>query len=64
MNEKNPEEIRYRRLAFTLLDKGKSPTAILAIIPRSRSWLGKWKQRFEQQGRQAVDSLPNPIWLK
>lgn len=58
MNEKNPEEIRYRRLAFTLFDKGKSPTEILARIPRSRSWLGKWKRRFEQQGRQALDSLP------
>jgi putative transposase len=58
MNEKNPEEIRYRRLAFTLLDKGKAPTEILARIPRSRSWLFKWKQRFERQGRQALDSLP------
>ena len=58
MNEKNPEEIRYRRLAFTLFDQGKSPTAILARIPRSRSWLGTWKQRFAQQGRPALDSLP------
>ena len=58
MNENNSEEIRYRRLAFTLFDKGKSPTEILARIPRSRSWLGKWKKRFEQQGRQALDSLP------
>ena len=58
MKEKNPEEIRYRRLAFTLLDKGKAPTEILARIPRSRSWLCKWKQRFERQGRQALDSLP------
>ena len=58
MNEKNSEEIRYRRLAFTLLDKGKSPTEILARIPRSRSWLFKWKKRFEQQGQPALDSLP------
>jgi Homeodomain-like domain len=58
MNEKNPEEIRYRRLAVQLFDKGKSPAAILAIIPRSRSWLFKWKKRFEQQGRPALDSLP------
>lgn len=56
MNEKNPEEIRYRRLAFKLFDKGTSPTAILARIPRSRSWLGKWKQRFEQEGWAALDS--------
>ena len=56
MNEKNPEEIRYRRLAFKLFDKGTSPTAILARIPRSRSWLGKWKQRFAQEGWKALDS--------
>jgi putative transposase len=58
MTEKNSEAIRYRRLAFKLLDKGKSPAEILAIIPRSRSWLFKWKARFEQQGRPALDSLP------
>jgi hypothetical protein len=58
MNEKNSEELRYRRLAFKLFDKGKAPAAILAVIPRSRSWLFKWKQRFERQGRQALDSLP------
>jgi len=57
MNEKNSEEIYYRRLAFKLFDKGKSPTEILALIPRSRSWLFKWKQRFEQPGWQALDSL-------
>lgn len=57
MNEKNPEEIRYRRLAFKLFDQEKSPTEILARIPRSRSWLGKWKQRFEQEGWEALDSL-------
>jgi transposase len=56
MNEKNPEEIRYRRLAFKLFDKERSPTAILARIPRSRSWLCKWKQRFEQEGWAALDS--------
>jgi hypothetical protein len=56
MNERNPEEIRYRRRAFKLFDKEKSPTEILAPIPRSRSWLGKWKQRVEQAGWAAVDS--------
>jgi hypothetical protein len=56
MNEKNPEEIRYRRLAFKLFDKEKSSTEILARIPRSRSWLCKWKQRFAQEGWAAVDS--------
>jgi len=57
MNEKNPQEIRYRRLAFKLFDKGKTPTEILAKIPRSRPWLFKWKQRFEQAGWEALDSL-------
>jgi hypothetical protein len=57
MNEKNPEEIRYRRLAFKLFDKEKAPTEILARIPRSRSWLCKWKQRFDQGGWEALDSL-------
>jgi transposase len=57
MNEKNPEEIRYRRLAFKLFDQEKSPTEILARLPRSRSWLGKWQRRFEQAGWEALDSL-------
>jgi hypothetical protein len=56
MNEKNLEEIRYRRLAFKLFDQEKSPTEILVRIPRSRSWLCKWKQRFEQEGWAALDS--------
>src|SRR5215475_4192853 len=56
MNEKNPEEIRYRRLAFRLFDKGRSATEILARIPRSRSWLGKWQQRFGHEGWAALDS--------
>lgn len=58
MNEKNLQEIDYRRLAFKFFDKGKSAAQILARIPRSRSWLFKWKQRFAQQGWQALDSRP------
>src|SRR5438093_2715047 len=57
MNEKNKEEIGYRRLAFKFFDKGKSPTEILSRIPRSRTWLFKWKKRFEKLGWQALDSL-------
>ncbi len=57
MNENNCDDIRSRRLAFTLFDKGKSPTAIPSRIPRSRSWLFKWKQRLEHAGWQALDSL-------
>jgi len=58
MNEKDPQEIAYRRLAFKLFEKGKSVAEILARIPRSRSWLFKWKQRFERDGARALDSLP------
>lgn len=56
MNEKDPQEIAYRRQAFKLFDKEKSTAEILAVIPRSPSWLFKWKQRFEQDGWQALDS--------
>jgi transposase len=58
MNEKNPHEIEYRRQAFKLFEKGKSVAHILKRIPRSRSWLFKWKERFERGGWQALDSLP------
>lgn len=57
MNEKNVDEIRYRRLAFRLFDQGKAPAVILKRVPRSRSWLFKWKKRFEQKRWQALDSL-------
>lgn len=57
MNEKDPQEIEYRRQTFRLFDKEKSVAEILAVIPRSRAWLFKWKQRFEQDGWQALDSL-------
>jgi transposase len=58
MNEKDPQEIEYRRQAFKLFEKGKSVAQILKRIPRSRSWLFKWKQRFERGGWKALDSLP------
>lgn len=57
MNEKNLDEIAYRRQAFKLFDKGKSTNQILKEIPRSRSWLFKWKRRFQEQGFEALDSL-------
>ena len=56
MNEQNTDEIRYRRQAFKFFALGKSPRQILACIPRSRAWLFKWKQRFEEYGWQALDS--------
>lgn len=58
MNEKNPHEIENRRQAFKLFEKGISIPKILKRIPRSRSWLFKWKERFERGGWQALDSLP------
>jgi transposase len=57
MNEKNADEIRYRRLVFRLFVKEKSAVEILKRIPRSRPWLFKWKKRFEQRRWQALASL-------
>lgn len=57
MNEKNPQEIEYRRLAFRFFESGKSVAYILKRIPRSRSWLFKWKERFQRNGSRALDSL-------
>lgn len=57
MNENNLQEIAYRRLAFKLFDKGKSTKQILHKIPRSRSWLFKWKRRFAAHGWSALDSF-------
>jgi hypothetical protein len=54
MKRENSDEIRERRLAFRLFDKGNSPTQILRQIRRSSSWLFKWKQRFEQDGWAAL----------
>lgn len=56
MNEKNAQEIALRRKAFKLFDNGKSMREIRHRIPRSRSWLYKWKQRFDQDGFAALDS--------
>ncbi len=57
MNEKKLDEIAYRRQAFKLFDKGKSPVQMLRLIPRSRTWLFKWKRRFEAGGWATLDSL-------
>lgn len=57
MNEINPDEIALRRKACKLFDKGFRVTQILKLIPRSRSWLYKWKQRFEEEGFAALDGL-------
>src|SRR5215212_10317792 len=39
-----------RRKAIRLSLRGLPPRAILRVIPRSRSWLRKWQQRFRTQG--------------
>jgi len=57
MNEKNPQEIEYRCLAFKLFEQGKSVAQILRRIPRSRSWLFKWRERFQRDEWKALDSL-------
>jgi putative transposase len=56
MNEKNLEEIHYRRTAFKLFAKGKSVAQVLKRLPRSRTWGYKWKQRFEAERWEAWDS--------
>jgi transposase len=56
MNEKNPQEIQFRRLAFKFFAAKKSVAYILQRIPRSRAWLFKWKERFQREGWQALDS--------
>lgn len=56
MKEKNLEEIRYRRTAFKLFAKGKSVAQVLTRLPRSRTWGYKWKQRFEAERWEALDS--------
>jgi hypothetical protein len=57
MNEKNTQEIRFRRQAFKFFESKKSVAYILKRIPRSRAWLFKWKDRFKRDGWHALDSL-------
>lgn len=48
MDEK--QERQWRRKAIRWHLRGLSPPQILQQIPRSRKWLYKWIQRFEQAG--------------
>jgi transposase len=57
MNETNHEEISFRRRLFKHFDKGIRASDILRLIPRSRSWVYKWKQRFNDEGFAALDSV-------
>lgn len=54
MDEK--QECGLRRKAIRLSLKGWMPKQILAIIPRSRRWLWKWQQRFQQLGAAGLRS--------
>jgi transposase len=56
MNNKKHDENYYRTLAFKFFDKEKTTKQILEIIPRSRSWLFKWKSRFAKEGWAAAAS--------
>ena len=58
MNDKNQNEFADRRLLFKLFDKGKRVCEILKLIPRSRPWIYKWKQRFEHDGFAALAPTP------
>lgn len=57
MSKKKSIEIDYRRQAFRFFEIEKSANQILQLIPRSRSWLYKWKRRFEQHGWSALQEF-------
>lgn len=57
MNEKKTEEIKYRRLLFKFFDNNFSTRQILERIPRSRTWLSKWRKRFQENGSRVYDSM-------
>lgn len=50
MDEKEKEEVAWRRKAIRLMLRGRQPRDILQQIPRSRSWLLKWQKRFAHGG--------------
>jgi putative transposase len=48
------DELYWRRQAIRLRLKGWRPCEILARIPRKRTWLHKWWQRFTELGWQGL----------
>ncbi|NTU56827.1 MAG: transposase [Anaerolineales bacterium] len=54
MDEK--QEFRLRRKAMRLRLRGTSHEVILAKVHRSRAWLSKWQQRFDQYGISGLHS--------
>jgi putative transposase len=56
MNEQ--AEYQLRRKALRLALRGQAPQTILRQIPRSRTWLHKWRQRFLTYGWAGLKSQP------
>ncbi len=48
------QELYWRRQAIRLRLKGWRPSEILTRIPRTRTWLYKWWQRFSEAGWQGL----------
>ncbi len=54
MDEK--QEYQLRRKAIRLLVKGVKSTVILQTVQRGRTWLAKWRKRFDQHGLDGLKS--------
>ncbi len=54
MNNEKTDESGLRRKLFKFFDRSKSIKQILKLIPRSRSWIYKWKERYERKGMVAA----------
>lgn len=50
------DELRRRRQAIRLWLKGVSPSQILQRVQRGRTWLSKWRDRFERLGARGLGS--------
>jgi transposase len=58
------QELYWRRQAIRLRLKGWRPSEILTRIPRTRTWLYKWWQRFNELGWQGLlDQSHRPAHL-
>ena len=54
MDNKDRQELAWRRKAIRLLLKGWQPREILQHIPHSRTWLFNWQKRFAQGGWESL----------
>ena len=50
------DELRRRRQAIRLWLNGVSPNQILQRVQRGRTWLSKWRERFERLGASGLSS--------